>query len=60
MVLCPGIEVKTVEGNALIADGYFGEIRANFGVEAVAVHAQIERCIAQPNQAGQEDGHRSG
>lgn len=51
MVLGPGIEVKSVESDPLIANGYFSEIGPDFTIESVAVHAQIERRIPQPNQA---------
>jgi len=33
----------------LFADGDFCEMRPNFGIEAVAIHAAITRCITQSN-----------
>ena len=58
MVVGPGIEVKAVEGNSLGADGDLGEMRPHGGIEAVAVHAEIARCIAQADEA-RENAHRS-
>jgi hypothetical protein len=56
MVVGPGVEVKAIEGDAAIADGYFGEEGPDFGVEPIAVHAEIRRRVAVPDQAG-KDGH---
>jgi len=47
MVFYPGVEFKPVEGNTLLTDGNVGEIRSDFGVEAVAVHAEVRGCIAK-------------
>ena len=44
-----GVQIKSVEGNALDADPDLGQSRANLGVEPVAIHAEIERCVPQPN-----------
>ena len=41
----PGVQFKLVESNPLGADGDFGEVASDLAVEAVAVHAQIERGI---------------
>lgn len=57
MVVGPGVEVKTIEGDAAIADRDFGEERPNLGIEPVAVHAEIRRCVALPDEAG-KDRHR--
>jgi hypothetical protein len=57
MVVGPGVEVKAIEGDAAIADRDFGEERAHLGIEPVAVHAQIRRRVAVPDQSG-NDGHR--
>lgn len=54
MVLDPGVQVKTVEGDALVADGNFNEIRAYFSIEAIAVHPQVERRVPQTDQAWQQ------
>lgn len=47
MVVCPSVQVKAVKGDSLVADGDFSEIGPNLGIEAVTVHAQIERGIAK-------------
>ena len=47
----PGIQIKPVEGYALLSDANFNEIRPYLGVKAVAVHTQIEGRIAQSDQS---------
>jgi hypothetical protein len=47
----PGVEFKSVEGDALFSDADFNEIRANLGIEAVAVHAQVARRIPEADQS---------
>jgi hypothetical protein len=47
----PGIQFKSVEGDALLADTDFSQIRPYLGVEAVAVHAEVARRIAKANQS---------
>lgn len=54
MLLHPGVEFKPVEGDALGANGDFGDMGADFGVEAVAVHAQVARGVAEADQPGEE------
>lgn len=54
MLLHPGVEFKPVEGNALGANGDFGDMGADFGVEAVAVHAQVARGVAEAEEPGEE------
>lgn len=51
MVIHPGVQFKPVEGDPLLADGDLRETGSNIGVETVAVHAEIERRIPQPQQA---------
>jgi hypothetical protein len=46
----PGVQFKSVESDALFADTDFDEVRPHLGVEAVAVHAEIARRIAEANQ----------
>ncbi len=46
IVFHPGVQFKSVEGNALLADGNVGEKGADFRIEAVAVHTEISWCIA--------------
>lgn len=54
MLLHPGVEFKAIEGNALGANRDLGDIGAYFGVEAVSVHAQVARGVAEAQQAGLE------
>jgi len=54
MVVGPGVEVKAIERDAAIADRDFGEVGTDFGVEPVAVHAQVRRRVAMPDQAGKD------
>ncbi|MEW8291545.1 MAG: hypothetical protein AB2672_13535 [Candidatus Thiodiazotropha endolucinida] len=44
----PGVQIKSVEGDALFTYSNFSDIGTNFGIEAIAVHAQISRGIPQP------------
>ena len=55
----PGIEVKPVKGDALGADRDGENKRANFAIEAVLVHAEVGRGIAQPNKARGERYRRT-
>ena len=54
MLLHPGVELKAVEGNALGANRDLGDIGAYFGVEAVSVHAQVARGVAEAQQTREE------
>lgn len=56
MVIGPSVQVKPVEGDALIADGNLGEKGAHLGVEAIPIHAQVERCVPEANESGQQSG----
>jgi len=51
IVISPGIEVKAIEGDSLLADRDRGDARADFAVEAVLVHAEVGRCIPETDQA---------
>jgi hypothetical protein len=57
MLLCPRVQFKSVECHALGADRDLREIAADFGVKAVAVHAEVGRRVAETDEAG-EDLHR--
>ena len=56
MVIGPGVEVKSVEGDALVTDRDLGEIGPDLRVEAVAVHAEILRSVAHADQAREDNG----
>ena len=47
----PGVQFKSVEGDALFTDADFGQIRPYYGVEAIAIHAEVARGVAQPDEA---------
>ncbi len=46
----PGIEFKAVERNALSTNRDFGELRADFRIEPVPVHAQVTWSIAETEE----------
>lgn len=54
VVVNPFIEFETIEGDALFTDGDFGEAWPNLGIEAIAVHAEVGRCVPQPQNARQQ------
>ena len=54
ILIHPGVEFKSVEGNSLFAYRYFGKSRADFNIKSVAVHSDIEGCITKAQQAGEE------
>jgi len=58
ILLHPGIHFKPVKGDALFADPDLCEVGADFRIEAISIHAQIERGIPQPDQPGDELGMR--
>jgi len=52
MIIRPGVEFKTVEGDALYTDWDFCEEGPHFLVEAVDVHSEVLRRVSQSIQAG--------
>jgi hypothetical protein len=54
IVVGPGIEVKPVEGDPLRADWDHREERTNIAIEAILVHAEIGRCVAQADETRQK------
>jgi hypothetical protein len=53
IVVGPGIEVKPVESDSLRTDRDCGEARTNVAVEAIFIHAEIRRGVAQPDETRQ-------
>ena len=51
IVVCPAIEVKAIKGHSLHADGKIGECGTDFPIEAVLIHAQVPRRIAQTDES---------
>jgi hypothetical protein len=54
IVVRPGIEVKPVEGDPLRADRDRGEERPDVAIEAIFIHAEIRRNVAQPDETRQK------
>jgi hypothetical protein len=59
ILIRPGIEVKPVKGDALGADRDGLYQRANLAIEAVLVHAEVGRGIAQPDESRHERDRRA-
>lgn len=59
IVVGPGIEVKTIEGDALHANSYGWNLGADIAVEAVLVHPEISGGIAEPYKSWRQV-HRTG
>src|SRR6056297_3813149 len=57
IVVRPGVQFKSIKGNALLADGDLRQIAANFPIETVLVHAQVGRGIAKAKESGQRRDH---
>ncbi len=51
IVVGPGIEVKPIECNSLLTDRNHLEQRTNVAIEAIFIHAEIRRGVAQANEA---------
>jgi hypothetical protein len=47
----PGVQFKPVEGDALNANGDLGQEGADLGVEAIAVHAEVARRVAETEES---------
>jgi hypothetical protein len=62
IVVHPNVEFKAIESDALDADRDFREMGAHLNVEAVAVHADIARCITDADDARERVfmGHGTG
>jgi hypothetical protein len=52
-VVCPVVEVKPVESDSLYAYRYLGKQRADFGIEAIAINAQVVGRVTQSDEAGE-------
>jgi hypothetical protein len=50
-LLHPGVQFKSVEGDALFADADFSQIRPYFSVEPIAIHAEILGHVAEADQS---------
>jgi hypothetical protein len=54
IVIRPGVQINAIEGDALRADGNRRDVRTHVVIEAVLVHAEVSRRVAQANEAWQE------
>lgn len=55
VVFNPFIEFETVEGDTLFPDGDFSEVGSYFNIEAITIHAEVGRCVPQPQQSRQQN-----
>jgi hypothetical protein len=51
IVVRPRIEVKAIKGDSLDADWNGRKMRADVAIEAIFVHAEVGRGIAQSDEA---------
>ena len=51
IVVRPRIEVKAIKGDSLDADWNGRKMRADVAIEAIFVHAEVGRAIAQSDEA---------
>jgi hypothetical protein len=56
IIVRPRIEFNPIESDALPADRDLREKRPDVGVEAIHVHAEVARCIPQPEKPCRADG----
>ena len=54
IVVGPGIKVKPVESDPLRADWNHGKQRTNLAIEAILVHSEIRRRVAQADKTRQK------
>ena len=47
IVVDPGVEFKAIESDALRSYSHLGDKRPYFGIEAIAIHAEVARCIPE-------------
>ena len=50
----PSVQFKAIEGDALASDGDLRQTGAALGIEAVTVHAEMARGIAEAKQPREE------
>ncbi len=52
MVVRESVQLQTIKGDALHANGDLGQVRPYLGVESVLVHAQEPRSVPDSDQPG--------
>ena len=60
IVVGPGVEVKAVKSDPLGADWNHGKQRTNFAIEAILVHSEIRRRVAQADKPRQKRRYEGG
>lgn len=58
MFIRPGAEVKSVEADALVANGYLNQMWPHFEIEPVAVHAKIGWGVSEAYESGEDPRSR--
>jgi hypothetical protein len=56
IVVCPRVEFKAIEGDALHAYPDLRQRRTDLAIEAIAVHTKVGRGFAKANEAGEHGG----
>ncbi len=52
MIVDPGVKFKPVECDSTDTDGNFRQQRTDLGIEAVLVHPEVFRDVAEANEPG--------
>jgi hypothetical protein len=52
----PAVQLVAVKGDAALTDRDFGQLRADFAVEAVAIHPEVGGRVAVADEARQDHG----
>ena len=50
----PGVQFQAIKGDALATDGDLRQTGPDLGIEAIAVHAEIARGVAEAKQPREE------
>lgn len=50
-IICPSIQINSVKGHASRTEPNFSYVRSHGSVEAVAVHAEVSRCITHSDES---------
>jgi hypothetical protein len=58
MFVGPGVQVNTVKGDSLPSYANHRDVRADLAIEAVFVHAQVSRGVAEPDEPSNDRRRR--
>jgi len=50
MIVHPAIQFKAIESHTLAADAQLGNMRSDFGIEPVPIHAEVARRVPKPDK----------